>query len=319
MPVRLPYCLDPVIEAYTAAVEAHRLAPGVYCRFRDKREKNAYGCADAANILYTVNRFPKYEEHPVWIRSLQELQDQDTGLFPEGSHAVLHTTAHVIGALNLFDALPSYSLTECRQYLEPGKLAELLSEYNAHKGAGIYAALVNAGEDTAEFRDAYFGWLDSHSDRERGIWQDPQIPDLPTDRCVGDTFHYLFNYLYARRPFPSPERLIDTCLTAYENGRFSAGFGKQCHFIEMDWVFDLNRASRQTSYRFDDIRAALYDFAGTYLDYVTTIDFEHDRTARDLHLLFGSTCCLAELQTALPGMLPSSRPLRPVLDRRPFI
>ena len=39
----------------------------------------------------------------------------------------------------------------------------------------------------------------------------------------------------------------------------------------------------------------------------------------DLHLLFGMVCCLAELQQALPGTFRTQRPLRLVLDRRPFI
>ncbi|MDF3130566.1 hypothetical protein P0Y35_15265 [Kiritimatiellaeota bacterium B1221] len=39
----------------------------------------------------------------------------------------------------------------------------------------------------------------------------------------------------------------------------------------------------------------------------------------DLHMLFGSLCALAELQASLPGVLTSSRPLKLVLDRRPFI
>ena len=39
----------------------------------------------------------------------------------------------------------------------------------------------------------------------------------------------------------------------------------------------------------------------------------------DLHMLFGSVCALAELQSALPGMIITEKPLRLVLDRRPFI
>jgi hypothetical protein len=35
--------------------------------------------------------------------------------------------------------------------------------------------------------------------------------------------------------------------------------------------------------------------------------------------LFGAVCALAELQRALPGEIRSERPLRLVLDRRPFI
>lgn len=38
-----------------------------------------------------------------------------------------------------------------------------------------------------------------------------------------------------------------------------------------------------------------------------------------LHMLFGSVCALAELQTALPGKIITEKPLRLVLDRRPFV
>ena len=38
-----------------------------------------------------------------------------------------------------------------------------------------------------------------------------------------------------------------------------------------------------------------------------------------MHRLFGSICALAELQAALPGELRSDKPLKLVLDRRPFI
>ena len=42
---------------------------------------------------------------------MQEMQDPRTGLFCEGSHHPLHTTAHVTAAPELFDAQPLYPLT----------------------------------------------------------------------------------------------------------------------------------------------------------------------------------------------------------------
>ncbi len=39
----------------------------------------------------------------------------------------------------------------------------------------------------------------------------------------------------------------------------------------------------------------------------------------DLHLLFGAICCVAELQRFLPGSVITDKPLKLVLDRRPFI
>ncbi|MBQ7651761.1 MAG: hypothetical protein IJS15_12430, partial [Victivallales bacterium] len=78
-------------------------------------------------------------------------------------------------------------------------------------------------------------------------------------------------------------------------------------------------SSRQTPHRFHEIRRALLDYAVKYFDWLTHLDWEHDASASDLHLLFGTLCCIAELQLALPGLLHSTVPLRLVLDRRPFI
>ena len=50
-----------------------------------------------------------------------------------------------------------------------------------------------------------------------------------------------------------------------------------------------------------------------------SFDFETDDPINDLHMLFGTVCALAELQNALPGEIVSTRPMRLVLDRRPFI
>ena len=48
--------------------------------------KNPYGCADAANILYTVNDFDCDEETcRTRIRELQVMQDPETGMFTAGT------------------------------------------------------------------------------------------------------------------------------------------------------------------------------------------------------------------------------------------
>jgi hypothetical protein len=39
----------------------------------------------------------------------------------------------------------------------------------------------------------------------------------------------------------------------------------------------------------------------------------------DLHPALGAVCALAELHEALPGILRTPQPLRPVIDRRSFI
>ena len=97
------------------------------------------------------------------------------------------------------------------------------------------------------------------------------------------------------------------------------GFGKSCDFREVDWVYSLSRASRQTPHRFAQCRAALLDFGREYARYLSEADENTDESMDDLHTLFGAACALAELQQAIPGEWTSTVPLRLVLDRRPFI
>ncbi len=61
------------------------------------------------------------------------------------------------------------------------------------------------------------------------------------------------------------------------------------------------------------------DFAEKYFDFIESIDTETHETFNDIHALFGTVCCLSELQFALPGEVKTTFPLKNVLDRRPFI
>ena len=116
-------------------VERHKLAEGAYARWTmsDGTDRNMgineYGCADAANILYTIGAFPRdLEERKAWVRVLQDLQDPVTGLYTEATHYQLHTTAHCTGALELFDALPKYPLTALDPYRSKEGLYKFLEE-----------------------------------------------------------------------------------------------------------------------------------------------------------------------------------------------
>jgi hypothetical protein len=134
---------------------------------------------------------------------------------------------------------------------------------------------------------------------------------------LAGTFHYLFNQQYARRPMRYPEATVDACLDLFERGAFP--LGRSVGFAEIDWVYCLARSLRQCGHRHADARRALEAFAARYVDYLAGLDPRADDGFNDLHALFGAVCALAELQQALPGMIRSERPLRLVLDRRPFI
>lgn len=289
---------------------------------------NEYGCADAANILYTIGELPSDSaEREAWINTLSSLQDRETGLFEEATHHFIHTTAHCAAALELFDAKPKYPMTDLLKYTDKDELYALLEGLDwsvdpwsqSHRGAGIYAALVLGGHVDKAWEDAYFLWLWNNADPETGFWKKGADPKPIPYFAMAGGFHYTFNHEYAKRPLPYPDKMIDSCIEMYEKGNLPPTFGKTTGFIEMDWVYCITRAMRQTPHRFAECKALLSEFAKFHIEELYSLDHKtHDRF-NDLHMLFGTTCVLAELQSALPGEIISERPLRLVLDRRPFI
>ena len=340
--------LQPILDRAMQVLHTHELDhPGAYARWiwqnsAGDRELglNEYGCADAANILYMVGAFPAdASERASWVQTLQGFQHEDSGLFIEATHHPFHTTAHCIAALELFEAKALYPLKKMQPYLAKENLYDLLDGLNwaegpwtaSHQGAGIYAALVLQGEASLTWQDWYFDWLYENADPDTGLWRKGAVkPTHQGDSFSGtlkeatvfphvaSSFHYLFNHEYAHRPLRYPERMIDTCLEIFYGHQWPT-LGRAVSFAEVDWVYCLNRALRQSGYRFQDCKSALREFANGYLDYLESLDPATHDGFNDLHTLFGCICALSELQAALPGELSSKKPLKLVLDRRPFI
>lgn len=331
--------LRPFIASAERIVAAHALgSPGAYRRWCVQDEDgsrdmgiNPYGCADAANILYTIGRFPgDAEERTAWIETLRGLQDSRDGLFHETTHHPIHTTAHCVAALELFDAGPRQALDGLAEFRDADAMERFLDALDwagdpwaaSHQGAGLYAALTLTGEVSPEWQQRYFRWLWQASDAHTGLWRAGCIQDSPEGdwyrfHHLAGTFHYLFNHQYARMPLRYPEALIDTCLDIRARGLFPL-----CRFVgfaEVDWVYCLTRSLRQCGHRFNECRQVLLAFAEEHVAFLDGLDPETDDGLNDLHTLFGTLCALAELQQALPGHLRTDRPLRLVLDRRPFI
>ena len=363
--------IRPIIAAVKKTVESHALEnKGEYCRWLwQNKEGNrdlgntAYGCADAANILYTINDFYCDEEtRNARISVLRSLQSPETGMFEEDTHHTIHTTAHCAGALQLFDAKPLYPMVGLHKYLEKEALYKMLDgedtanelQYKArsvrdvdawlatlnwtdnpwtlsHLGAGVYAALANSAEITEEFQKNYFDWFWENADEVSGFWKKGYADKAeytsewvkgrlaPIYCFMAGGFHYMFNHEYAKMPLRYPERVIDSCIKMFDLDAVSDSFCNGIGFIDVDWLFCINRASRQTGYRRDDVRDRIEKFAVRFISYLTSLDYEKHDGFNDLHALFGTVCALAELQTALPGKIVTEKPLRLVLDRRPFI
>lgn len=327
--------ITPLIDKIRKTVLSHRLADGVYARYLWQNPQNTrkmgineYGCADAANILYTIGDFAKEPaERAEWVKALRNMQNPETGLFYEDTHHPIHTTAHCLAALELFDAQPLYPLNGLMKYLDKEELYRFLDSLNwegepwpqSHRGAGLFAAMAITNTCSLSWKRDYFAYFAEKADPETGLGLKGRHGSAPMCHQLYGWFHYFFNHEYAHMPIPHPEKLIDTCIDLYKNGGLTERFGKMIGFMEIDWVFAMNRAARLTPHRFFEVKALLRDFAKKYFDYLNHVDTETDDLFNDLHSLFGAVCAIAELQIALPGEIETEIPLKIVLDRRPFI
>ena len=329
--------IDNIVKNVYDTVMSHQLEEGVFARWIWQDENNSrelgineYGCADAANLLYTIGEFPTDPDvRDKWVKALQSMQNPETGLFVEATHHPIHTTAHCIASLELFDAKPLYPLKGLAEYATCEGLVSLLEGLDwagnpwdvSHRGAGIYAAMKLAEEVDDKWCDTYFDWLWDNADPDTGMWRKGAVEksSLPHVCHMAGTFHYLFNHEYARRPLRYPEKLIDTCINMYEKDEMTPAFCKWFSFTEIDLIYCISRASRQTPYRHEDCRRVLMDLAERFIANINAMDAKTDDSYNDLHALFGAVCALAELQQALPGVIRTSKPLKLVLDRRPFI
>lgn len=337
--------LRELVNEIEKTVVRHELeTPGQYSRWLWQDEKNErelgvneYGCADAANILYTIGKFACDDEtRKARIRELKALQNKETGMFVEATHHTIHTTAHCCAALELFDEKPDVPLYGLHKYFDKKELYALLDglfDVNpwpaSHQGAGVYAALETAGEMTHEFSENYFNWFWENADEETGFWKKGIVNKAPVTNCysggfplfafMAGGFHYLFNHEHAHKPIRYPEKMIDSCIKMYTEDGLPTYYATRCNFIEIDWLYCLNRARRQSTHRNGEAIELIRDFGKRFTDFMCNLDFDHDDSFNDLHMLFGSVCTLAELQTALPGEVITDRPLKLVLNRRPFI
>ena len=334
--------LNLFINTVRSVIEAHRLGDGAYARWTRPNPMygtnlnmgvNEYGCADAANILYTIGDFPRDPgERQAFVNVLQGMQNPQTGLFEEATHHTIHTTAHCIAALELFDVMPLYRLAAYDEYQTREGLYGLLESQrwvegpwsDSHKGAGLYAALNITGEASAEWNQWYFDWFWQEADPETGLWRRGCVKTgvKGIHEHMAGSFHYLFNHEYAHMPLRYPEKMIDSCIAMYEEGTLEYGgrtFGGEIGFLEVDWVYCVTRALRQCGHRYAECKAMLTEFAEKYVDYLSALDPATSAGLDDLHALFGAMCCLAELQQFLPGCLITDKPMKLVLDRRPFI
>lgn len=329
--------VEPILQAARDAVHGCRLhVDGAYRRYvlpprgthSDAADPN--GCADAACILYTLGEFPRYTgERQKFVHTLQSMQCPHSGLYMDGLHHPLHTTAHCIAALELFDSSALYPVQDLEPLTNSERMQRFLEalpwkedpETAGHQAAAIYAILLLTEDTTAEWGDAFFHWVEDATEERTGFLRrgcvEPkeiggQLTLLPYAQSF---FNILTCYVAARRAHILPFKVLDTCLDMMELNW--ALFCNQPGYNETVWITCMTRSNRIDTHRSEEVRQSLIHFAVRYVE-----SLNHHLEAEpfnDLHTVFAVVNALSELQISLPGLIGSDKPLRQVLDRRPFV
>lgn len=329
------YDLRPFIADVRRIIDRHCLGRGgEYTRWITQDAKGSrnlgctpYGSANAVNILYTIGQLPdSFAQREAFAKVLQSFQNADTGLFVNPGNFETHTTAFVSGALYLLGAKPLYTAKDFCKYESRDALFALLDGIDwakdpwlgSHVGAGIYASMVLTGTAGDEWEDHYFQWLAANADPETGLWKKGCLEGVPRFHYLAATFHYVFNHEYARRPLPYPAQLLDTCIAAYREGA-CIDFAHELGWPDIDFAYLLARVQRRAGTRFEETQQILREIADGLIGQLLKMDPETDEKLNDLNTLFAIVCALAVLQDALPGTIRTSKPLKLVLDARPFL
>ena len=301
---------------------------GRYARAPGETKPELYGVSDMACILYTLDRLhPSDRERTEWAAAFQEYQVAGTGWLVEKSptHDPLHNTAFALAAMQLLDLAPAQPVKVDAAYADPAAFLATLDWRTkvypeSHKGAGIGAihALVPALASPAWF-EAYFAACDSYFDPRNGMMGRDKPPGGDADQ-VGGTFHYSFLYEHFNRHMPFPAARIDAVLGTQQPDGYWRGDNHL--WLTLDAIYLLTRSLRYSAHRYDDVRACLRRLMGILMRDLYSPEGRKTALSPKLpvHSLTAAVSIAAEVQNFLGAQeVITERPLRLVLDRRPFI
>jgi hypothetical protein len=301
---------------------------GRYARAPGETTPELYGVADMACILHTLGALhPTEPERAEWAAAFQAFQTPDTGWLVEKSptHDPLHNTAFALAAMQLLDLAPARPVRMDATFADPKAFLATLDWRTAvylgsHRGAGVGAihALVPALADPAWFA-AYFAACDGYFDPASGLMGVGKPPGGDADQ-VGGTFHYSFLYEHFNRHLPYPEARIDAVLRTQQPD----GYWRDDNhlWLTLDAIYLLTRSLRICTHRFEDVRTTIRRIMALLMRDLYSPAGRRTALSPKLpvHSVTAAISIAAEAQKFLGAQeVVTDRPLRLVLDRRPFI
>lgn len=314
--------------------------PGAYARRPGETEIALYGVADVACILYSLDRLdPSPGEAERWLELLSGFQDPVSGFFVDRSASLstAHNTGFAIGAMNLLrpelrdGELPRAPLRFAQQVREPADAERFAASLDWRNDC--YEAGENLiGHASSFFNVAgamprdWFAWLvefveGTKLDEANGMVGVGKPPGGDTDQ-IGGTLHFDFFWAALGRQLP------------FAGARTAALLGLQLPgglwdpdnpwWLSFDAVYMFRRTLPDLP---DDQAASVRAAVARAASALTARSCDPDLRKSDFvdpwigaHMVTGAVSFFAYAQQLLgTSRVITDRPLRSVLDRRPYI
>lgn len=301
---------------------------GHYARAADQPDIELYGVADMACVLHTLGLLrPSAAERAEWAAAFRRFQREEDGWLREAdpTHGAMHNLAFGLAGMELLDLVPERPVRLAPAHSDPRAFLATLDWRNrvypdSHEGAGIGTVFTLLPElGGRPWLEAYFAACDALFDPRNGLMGRDKPPGGDFDQ-VGGTFHYVFLYHHFNRRAPFPRQRIDAVLdTRLPDGCWHP---ENRLWLSFDALYLLTRTLRYCPHRHDDIVAcARQVMTNAMREVFSPAGREQLRAGRvATHSVAAALSLAAEAQLFLGAQeVVTERPLRPVLDRRPFI
>lgn len=312
--------LAAVRAAFTTHLEALRDREGPVGAYRGGRGRRTdlYASLDVA-LMHTVMGADLAASLPpaarrAWADHINSYQKPD-GTFTDvfTHHSQLHAHGMVIGALGALGERMRHPHTLYAPFSDPAAVADWLARIDwaeqwsaSHLFWGGMHCYSLSASCPPVWRDAVFAWLDAHLDRATGWWV-RGIPHTDRHQALGGSAHILPIYQHHHRPFPAPERLIDSVLALQlPDDRWLDRPGHYpVSYLELDALYALKFAGDLApGHRAGAIRDAVHRFGRSV---VSAWDHRRDGLlAEHPHILLGLAGTFGLLQQHLPDDYPDT-------------
>jgi len=248
---------------YVQSLQVQGKPYGCY-RLRPGGESDIYATTDVAILRTVMGENLKTSLTPdqrrQWIDYINSFARED-GVYRGGRHSDQHRNGMVIGALGALGGRQKHPVQLYREFDTVETVAAWLERIDwsrqwsaSHLFWGGMHCYSMSAHCTPAWRKAVFDWLDANVDPATGWWR-KGVKHSDRNQPIGGGAHIWPMYQHHNRPFPCPEKAIDSILALQRPDGSWLGFA---NYLDLDALYGLAyMRTLAPNHRAADIRAAV--------------------------------------------------------------